>query len=114
MQLMNVLVQRTPVQRPVCPVVEHVLKDKETRDLRRHKSDRREGHLVRRHAKVAANRVEEVNQGEFARKVREEDDFGAFPYLGRGDGFVLGVSAARDMTVDMVAGRTNQDTKGEG
>jgi hypothetical protein len=72
--------------------VEHVLKDKEACDLSRHESDGRKRHLVRRHAKVAADGVEEVDEGEFAGEVSEEDDFGAFPDLCAGDGFVLTVS----------------------
>jgi hypothetical protein len=88
-QLVDVLVERTPVQSAVRPVVEHVLKHEEEGDLRRHDRKRREGDLVRRHAKVAADGVEEVDQGELAGEVGEEDDLGALEDLSAGDGFVL-------------------------
>jgi hypothetical protein len=89
MQLVDVLVQRTPVQSAVRPVVEHVLKHEEERDLRRHDRKGREGDLVRRHAEVAADGVEEVDQGELAGEVGEEDDLCALEDLSAGDGFVL-------------------------
>jgi hypothetical protein len=77
------------VQRPVRKVVERIFKHKEKGNLCGHQANGREWHLIRRHAKVAADRVEEVDEGEFAGKVGEEDDFGAFPDLGVGDAFLL-------------------------
>lgn len=61
MQFVDVLVQGSPVQCTVSPVVKHVLKDKEECDLSRHEANWGEGNFVGRHAKVAADRVEEVN-----------------------------------------------------
>lgn len=87
--LVDILVKRTPMKRPMCPVVEHVLEDEEERELSCHEGDRGERNLVCGHAEVAADRVEEVDQGELAGEVGDEDDFGAFPELGVGDVFVL-------------------------
>lgn len=89
MQLVDVLVKRTPVQSPVRPVVKHILKDEEEGDLSGHQERRGEGHLVCRHAEVAADRVKEVNEGEFAGEMGDEYDFGAFPDLLLRDRLVL-------------------------
>lgn len=87
--LVDVLVQRAPVKRAVRPVVERVLEDEEEGDLGEHERDRGERNLVGRHAKVAADRVEEVDQWELAGEVREEDVLGARPNLLFGDVLVL-------------------------
>ena len=87
--LVDVLVQRAPVQGSVGPVVERVLEDEEEGDLGEHERNRGERNLVSRHAKVAADRVEEVDQRELAREVRKEDVLGASPDLLLGDVLVL-------------------------
>ena len=84
-QLVDVLVKRTPVQSAVRKVVEKVFKNKEKGDLSGHERERRKWDLVCRHTKVAADGVEEVDQREFASKVGQEDDFGTLPDLGVGD-----------------------------
>jgi hypothetical protein len=73
--------------------MEHILENEKARTLSSHKAYRRKGDLVRRHSEVTADRVEEVNEGEFAGKVGDKDDFGAFPNLGGGYCFVLGMSS---------------------
>lgn len=83
MQLVDVLVERTPMQSPMCPVVEHILEDKEEGYLCEHKGNRGERDLVGGHAEVAADGMEEVDEGEFAGEVGDEYDFGAFPNLSR-------------------------------
>lgn len=65
----------------VSDVVEQVLKDEEEGDLGGHEERWREGHLVRRHAKVAADRVEQEDEGQLARKVGEKHRLGALPQL---------------------------------
>ena len=94
-ELMYVLVQRAPVQGAVRKVVERVLEHEKEGDLGGHEGDGREGDLVRGHAKVAADRVEQVDEGEFAGKVGEEDDFGALPDLSVGYAFLLIISMVR-------------------
>ena len=83
--LVNVLVERTPVERAVGPVVEHVLEHKEKGNLRGHEPRRGEGNLISRHAKVAADRVEEPDERGLAGKVGNEDHLGHLPHLRRGD-----------------------------
>lgn len=61
------------------PEVEHVLEEEEGCNLGRHQPNWGEWHLVCRHAKVAANRMEQVDEREFAGEVSEKDDFGAVP-----------------------------------
>lgn len=87
--LVDVLVQRAPVQGSVGPVVERVLEDEEEGDLSEHERNRGERNLVGRHAKVAADRVEEVDQRKLACEVREENVLGASPNLLLGDVLVL-------------------------
>jgi hypothetical protein len=65
-------------------VVEGIFKDEKECNLRRHQAEGRKRHLVGSHAEIAADGVEEVDEGEFAGEVGEEDDFGAFPDLGVG------------------------------
>ncbi len=91
MQLVDILVQWTPVQSPMCPIMEHVLKDEEEGELSEHEGDRGEGDFVGRHAEVTTDWVEEIDEREFTSEVGDEDDFGAFPNLGSGDVFVLRV-----------------------
>lgn len=79
------LVKVLGVQGSVCPVVEGVFEDKEYGDLHTHQPDWRKRHLVCRHSKVAANRVEQVDQRELAGEVSEEDDLGTVPDLSVGD-----------------------------
>lgn len=87
--LVNVLVKRSPVERSVGKVVERVLEDEEKGDLSEHEGKWGKGDFVCRHAEIAGDRVEEVDQGEFASKVCEEDVFGTCPDLFVGDVFVL-------------------------
>lgn len=63
------------------PVVERVLEDEEERDLSQHDRDGSEGDLESRHAEVAADRVEEVDEGELAGEVGQENILGASPDL---------------------------------
>ena len=56
--LVDVLVERTPVQRLVHEEVEEILEHKEERDLGELLLPRREGHLPGRHAEVLRERVE--------------------------------------------------------
>ena len=101
MELVYVLVQRSPVQyvsvggtsvelcspmkRPVSPIMEHVFEHKEKRNLRGHLPCRGEGYLVCRHTKVFADRVEDKDQRELAEEMGEEDDFEAVTifFIGR-------------------------------
>lgn len=83
-QLVNVFVQWPPVECPVRKVVEGIFKHEKECNLRGHQAEGRKGHLVGGHAEIAADGVEEVDEGEFAGEVGEEDDFGAFPDLGVG------------------------------
>lgn len=80
-ELVDVLVEGAVVETTVRPVVEHVLKDEEEGDLRGHEPWRAEGHLVGRHAKVAADGVEEPDERGLAGKVGEEDDLAELPDL---------------------------------
>ncbi len=89
MQLVDMLVQRTPMQCPVKPIMVHVLKDEEEGDLGEHEGDRRERDLVGGHAEVATDRVEGEDQGEFDGEVGDEDDFDALPDLCGSDVLVL-------------------------
>lgn len=57
----NVLVQRTPVQGAMCPVVESVFKDKEEPDLPSHSQPGGEGYGVCGHLEVFTDRVEAPN-----------------------------------------------------
>ncbi len=57
--LVDVLVERTPVQRLVHEEVEHVLEYEEEKDLGELLLPRREGHLPCRHAEVLRERVEQ-------------------------------------------------------
>ena len=95
-QLVDILVQRSPVQSPVRKVVKHVFKHKEECDLRGHEGDGRKGDLVSRHAEITADRVEQVDEWEFAGEMGEEDDFGAFPDLGVCYAFLLYVNCYTD------------------
>lgn len=81
MLLVDVLVQRSPVKRSVRKVVERVFKDEEEGELSEHHRNRSERNLVGRHAEVAADRVEKVDEREFAGKVGDQDVFGAGPEL---------------------------------
>lgn len=86
--LVDVLVQRTPVEGAVHPVVPCVLEDEEDGDLEGHLGERRE-----RHAGVKAARfrhgVEEPDLGEFYGEVAEQDELGAFPLVGSSWDFLL-------------------------
>jgi hypothetical protein len=90
MSLVNVLVQGAPVESAVGPVVEHVLEDKEDSDLCGHEPDVGERHLKGSHAKVAADGVEEPDEGGLAGEVGDEDDLGHLPDLG-GGGLLVGL-----------------------
>lgn len=79
--LVDVLVQRTPVESPMGPVVEHVLKYEEECDLGRHESPRREWYLVSGHAKVGAHGVEEPDERGFAGNVCPQYHLGHLPHL---------------------------------
>lgn len=57
--LVDVLVQRAPVESAVGEEVEHILEDEEDGDLHSLLLPRREGHLPGRHAEVLSHRVEE-------------------------------------------------------
>ena len=59
MDLVNVHVERAPVQRAVREEVEHVLEDEEERDLQELLLPRGEGHLPGGHAERLSHRVEE-------------------------------------------------------
>lgn len=83
MELVNVLVQRTPMHGTVNPVMEHVLKHEEDENLPGHLPHAWEWHLMCSHSKVLANRVETPNLGQFDRKVTEQHKFGAAPLLCR-------------------------------
>ena len=81
MLLVDVLVQRSPVKRSVRKVVERVFKDEEESELSKHHRDRGERDLVGRHAEVATDRVEKIDEREFAGEVGDQDVFGAGPKL---------------------------------
>jgi hypothetical protein len=85
----DVLVQRAPVESAMGKVMEHVLKHEEEGDLGGHEGQWSEGNLVCCHAEVAADRVEEVDQREFAGEVGEENDLCALPDLSIGNGLAL-------------------------
>jgi len=78
---------------PMSPVMVHILEDEEACDLSEHEWNGGERNFVSGHAEVATDRVKDVDQREFAGEVGEEDHFGTFPKLGRGDVFVLDVKA---------------------
>ena len=83
--LVDVAVERAPVQRAVEPVVPGVFHDEEDGDLVGHLGPVRERH-ARVHAKVLAQGVEEPDLGEFDREVAEQHQLGALPlFLGCGD-----------------------------
>lgn len=84
-QLVYVLVKVLGVQSSMSPEVEHVFEEEEECDLGRHQPNWRKRHLVRRHAKVAANRMKQVDERELAGEVGEENDLGAVPDLSVGD-----------------------------
>lgn len=84
--LVDVLVQRTPVERAVRPVVEGVLKHKEQADLPRHLEPRGERNIVGRQAKVLADGVEAPDLRKFHREVTQKHELRAAPLLrNRGD-----------------------------
>ena len=68
--LVDVLVERAPVQRLVHEEVEHVLKHEEEEDLGELLLPRREGHLPGRHAEVLRERVEQPDLCEGTRQTR--------------------------------------------
>jgi hypothetical protein len=61
--------------------VEHVLKHEEGGDLGTHEPERAEGDLVGSHAKVAADGVEEPDEGGLAGEVSEENRLCKLPDL---------------------------------
>lgn len=61
MLLVNVLVEGTPVQATVSPVMESVLKHKEKSNLPCHLRPAGERNAVCRHAKILADRMEAPN-----------------------------------------------------
>lgn len=73
MLLVDVLVEGTPVQGTVCPVVEHVLEDEEAGDLDGDLGPVGEGDRVGCETKVLAERVEGPDLGELDGEVGEED-----------------------------------------
>jgi len=79
MKLMYVLVQRAPMKCSMGPIMEHVFEDEKECNLCSHLPRGSEGNLVCGHAKVLANRVEDKDQGEFAKEVGQENDFQAVP-----------------------------------
>ncbi|KAI3476992.1 hypothetical protein L1887_61422 [Cichorium endivia] len=87
--LVDVLVQRAPMQRAVRPVVEGILKQEEEPDLPCDLGPVREGHLVRRQAKVLADGVERPDLRQLYGKVRQQHVLGALPLLLRGGYLVV-------------------------
>lgn len=79
-QLVDVLVKGTVVQRAVEPVVPGVLHDKEYGDLHRHLPEGREWDTVV-HAEIGRDGVEQPDLGELYRAVAEQDEGGALPLL---------------------------------
>lgn len=83
--LVNVLVERSPVEGAVKPVMPSILKNEENSNLVGHLDPRRERNTGV-HTKVLAHRMEEPDLGEFDGKVGEKDELRATPLLsGSGD-----------------------------
>jgi hypothetical protein len=72
-ELVNVLVKRSPVQSSVRKVVIHVLEDEEEGELGGHEQFRRERDLVRGHAEIGADGVEEPDLRCLGSKVGDEN-----------------------------------------
>ena len=87
--LVNVFIQRTPVEGTMEPIVVHVLEDEKECDLGEHERNRRKRDLVSRHAEETADRVEDEDDWQFAGEVCDQHDLSALPYLGSCDVFVL-------------------------
>ena len=81
MQFVDLLVQRSPVQGSVRPVVKEVFKDEEEEYLRGDRGPLREGNLVRGHAKVFSQGMEGPDLRELNGKMSEKDVFCALPLL---------------------------------
>jgi hypothetical protein len=85
MDLVNIFIQRPPMQRPMHPVVKGIFHNEETTDLPGHCLPIWKGY-VEAEAKVRDDGVEEVDLGQFNGEVLEEDVFCAGPLFGgRGD-----------------------------
>lgn len=86
--LVDVLVQRAPVQGAVQPVVPRVLEHEEDGDLVGHGEEGGEGDGGCQ-AEVLGHRVEEPDLGELDGEVGEEDELGAVPLFFGGWDFLL-------------------------
>lgn len=81
--LVDILVERTPVHRAVHPIMPSILQHKKDSNLNRHRRPGRERHAGV-HAAGLGHWVEEPDLGEFDGEVGEEDEFCAGPLLGDG------------------------------
>lgn len=86
--LVDVLVERSPVESTVRPVVPGVLHDKEYGDLECHLGPRGERNAGV-HAEIFTHGVEEPNLGELDGEVGKENHLGASPLLFSGGNFLL-------------------------
>lgn len=86
--LVHVLVEGPPVEHAVRPVVPRVLGHEEEGDLAGHLEEWRERH-ARLHPEELSHRVEEPDLRQLDGEVRDQDQLGAVPLLGRGGDFLL-------------------------
>ena len=86
--LVHVLVEGPPVEHAVRPVMPRVLGHEEERDLVGHGEERWKGY-ARPQPEKLGHRVEEPDLRQLDGEVREEDQLGAGPLLGRGGHFLL-------------------------
>lgn len=80
-ELVNVAVERTIVERLVGDKVVEIFKDEEAGHLEGNGGVVWEGDLPRLHSEEFGERMEEPDSWEFNGKVREQDEFGALPLL---------------------------------
>ena len=83
MLLVDVLVEWTPMQSSMHPVVIHVFKEEEETNLPRHRSPVREGHRVGGKSEVLAKRVEGPNLRQLDCEMSQENVLCALPLLSR-------------------------------
>lgn len=83
MDLVDVLVQRTPMKRAMEPIMPSILQDEKDAYLEKHSRPMGEGNASV-HSAVFGHGVEEPDLREFDGEVREEDEFRAVPLFGGG------------------------------
>jgi hypothetical protein len=81
--LVDALVQRTPMERAMKPIMPSILEHEKDADMEKHSRPGREGHASF-HSAVFGHGVKEPDLRELDGEVREEDEFRAVPLFGGG------------------------------